>query len=184
MIGVLALQGAFIEHVKVLDKLKLKNKQVRTKDGLVGIDGLIIPGGESTAIGKLLEWQGMKSDIRKRAGKDLAVWGICAGLILLAKEVDSVYSMELLDVEVKRNAYGRQLQSFTAPLSSEKFNNLEGVFIRAPKILSSGDNVEVLARYKKEPVLVKQGSILGATFHPELTEDTRIHEYFAKVCQK
>ncbi|MBU0731590.1 pyridoxal 5'-phosphate synthase glutaminase subunit PdxT [Patescibacteria group bacterium] len=181
MIGVLALQGAFAEHVKILDKLGYPHKEVRTKRDLVGVDGLIIPGGESTTIGKLLEWEDLADEIKKRAGKDLAIWGICAGLILIAKEVDSDYSLKLLDVNVKRNAYGRQLHSFTSSLSSKKFNNLEGVFIRAPKIISTGKDVEVLTEYKKEPVLVRQGNILGSTFHPELTEDTRVHEYFYEL---
>ena len=181
MIGVLALQGAFIEHINILKKLDIPHKEVRTKKDLKNVKGLIIPGGESTAIGKLLDWQDIATEIKKRAGKDLAVWGICAGLILIAKEVDSEYSLKLLDVKVKRNAYGRQLQSFVSPLFSNKFKNLEGVFIRAPKIIKTGEGVEVLAKYKKDPVLVQQGKLLGSTFHPELTDDTRVHEYFYEL---
>ena len=181
MIGVLALQGAFIEHIKILNKLNIPHKEIRTVKDLNNIKGLIIPGGESTTQGKLLIKSGLDKAIKKRGNKDLAVWGVCAGLILIAKEVDSEYSLKLLDVTVKRNAYGRQLDSFEANLNSNKFKNLEGIFIRAPKIIKTGKDINILASYKKNPVLVKQDKLLGSTFHPELTNDLRLHEYFYRL---
>ena len=180
-IGVLALQGAFIEHINILDKLKVSNIEVRTKKDLDQVKGLIIPGGESTTNGYLLKKTGLDKEIKKRVNKNLAIWGICTGLILLAKEVENQYSLGLLDIKVKRNAYGRQINSFETKLESKKFKNLHGIFIRAPKILKVGPNIEILAKHQKDPVLIKQNHILGSTFHPELTEDYRIHRYFIYI---
>ncbi|MFH1536565.1 MAG: pyridoxal 5'-phosphate synthase glutaminase subunit PdxT [Patescibacteria group bacterium] len=185
MIGVLALQGAFIEHIKILDKLKVKNLEVRTKNDLDKINGLIIPGGESSTNGYLLKQTGLDKEIKKRANKDLAIWGVCTGLILLAKEVDNEFSLKLMDIKVKRNIYGSNINSFEDKITSTKFKDFHGIFIRAPRILKTSPEVEILARYlpagkagKKDPVMVKQGMLLGCSFHPELTTDTRIHKYF------
>ena len=145
------------------------------------VNSLIIPGGESSTNGYLLKQTGLDKEIIKRANSDLAIWGICTGLILLAKEVDNEFSLKLLDIKVKRNVYGSNINSFEDKISSTKFKNFHGIFIRAPKILKTGKEVEILAKYKKDPAIVRQGMILGSSFHPELTEDTRIHKYFIKT---
>ncbi len=162
-IGVLALQGAFFEHVEILEKLGVQTSEVRTVEDLAGLDGLIIPGGESTTMNLLI------GEIKK-VMKKLPIFGTCAGAIILAQN--------FMDIEVERNAYGSQLDSFEDDF---QFNghNIHGIFIRAPKILKVGDGVEVLAKNSKdEIVLVREDRYLASTFHPELTEDTKIHEYF------
>lgn len=166
-IGVLALQGAFIEHVDILNKLGVQVKEVRTVEDLQNIDGLIIPGGESTTMNLLI------GEIKSHM-KDLPIFGTCAGAILLSQQ-------NLLDIEVERNAYGSQLDSFEDDF---QFNghNIHGIFIRAPKITKIGPNVEVLSKNSKdEIVLVREGNYLAATFHPELTEDIKIHKYFLEM---
>lgn len=166
-IGVLALQGAFVEHIKVLNKLGVQFSEVRTVEDLKNIDGLIIPGGESTTMNLLI------GEIKKHM-KNLPIFGTCAGAILLSQQ-------NLLDIEVERNAYGSQLDSFEDDF---KFlgANFHGIFIRAPKIVKVGPKVEILAKNSKdEIVLVREKNYLAATFHPELTEDTRIHEYFIQI---
>lgn len=165
-IGVLALQGAFFEHVEILKKLGVQVSEVRVKNDLNDLDGLIIPGGESTTMNLLI------GEIKK-AMKRLPIFGTCAGAIILAQN--------FMDIEVERNAYGSQLDSFEDDF---QFNghNIHGIFIRAPKILKTGDGVEILARNsKKEIVLVREGQYLASTFHPELTEETKIHEYFLEM---
>lgn len=166
-IGVLALQGAFIEHMNILQKLGVEAFEVRTKEDLKALDGLIIPGGESTTMNLLI------GEI-KTAMKKLPIFGTCAGAILLAQH-------DFIDMEVERNAYGSQLDSFEDDFefNGHKFH---GIFIRAPKIKKTGRDVEILARNsKKEIVLVRQGRYLAATFHPELTDNIKIHEYFLKM---
>lgn len=160
IVGVLALQGAFIEHIKVLKNLKIKTIEVRNQTEINSVDALIIPGGESSVINQLLDFNLPK----------IPIFGTCAGCIILSQ-------LGLIDIKIERNAYGSQLDSFEADLN----NGFHGVFIRAPKITSIGKNVEVLAKHNDEPVLVRQGKYLAATFHPELTNDTSIHELFLNM---
>lgn len=181
-VGVLALQGDFEKHVQALDRLGVPAVEVREKSQLENIDGLIIPGGESTTIGKLLVRYGLIEPVKTFAQKGKPIFGTCAGAILLAKEIEGSTQdrIGVLDIAVKRNAYGRQIESFEADIFIPKIGELpvRGVFIRAPMIKHIEDGVEVLARFGDSPVLVKQGKILAATFHPELTKDTRIHAFF------
>lgn len=174
-IGVLALQGDFEAHEKALARAGADAVQVRTKEQLDGVDGLIIPGGESTTMLKLLHLENLFDPVRQ-FGRKKPVFGTCAGAILLAKEVSNPAqeSLDLMDIAVERNAYGRQLDSRVVKLA----NDLEAVFIRAPKIRRVGENARVLAKYNGDPVLVEQGRHMVATFHPELTDDPRVHELF------
>jgi 5'-phosphate synthase pdxT subunit len=182
-IGVLALQGAFREHVMCLEALGVATVSVRLPEQLDDVDGLIIPGGESTAIGKLMATYGFYDVIRERHAGGMAVWGTCAGAILIAREIiDSVpdqESLALIDIVVRRNAYGRQVDSFEADLDFDDFDReYRGVFIRAPWIESVGDEVDVLAEHDGRIVAASSPGMLATTFHPELTGDPRIHRYF------
>lgn len=182
MIGVLALQGGFAEHVRMLDKLGAESFEIRKKADLEGriIDGLILPGGESTVIGKLLVELELFEPIKNLIESGTPVFGTCAGLILLAKKIaddDTVY-FGAIDICAKRNAFGRQLGSFSI---NEKFANIGSVtmvFIRAPYIQSAAPDVEVLAQVNGHIVAASQKNILATAFHPELTDDPRVHEYF------
>ena len=184
---VLALQGAFREHIMTLEALGVAAEAVRVPEQLDGCAALIIPGGESTAIAKLMESYGFYEPIRERHREGMAVWGTCAGAILIAQRVvDGIpgqRSLELMDVEVRRNAYGRQVDSREADVSGEVFGTepFHAVFIRAPQILDTGPGVEPLARYRGQVVLARQNNILVATFHPELTDDTRVHKLFLQL---
>jgi 5'-phosphate synthase pdxT subunit len=184
-VGVLALQGDFEKHIQALDRLGVPAVEVREKSQLEKVDGLIIPGGESTTIGKLLVRYGMLESTQTFAREGKPIFGTCAGAILLAKEIEGSNQdrIGVLDITVKRNAYGRQIESFEADIFVPKIGELpvRGVFIRAPIIKHIEDGVEVLARFGDSPVLVKQGKILAATFHPELTNDTRIHAFFLSL---
>jgi pyridoxal 5'-phosphate synthase pdxT subunit len=176
-IGVLALQGNFREHAAVLRRLDAHAVEVRKAEELEGLDGLIIPGGESTAIGRLLRIDGLEEAIRRFTAP---VFGTCAGMILLDRE-----HLGLIDVTVRRNAYGRQVASFEADLQlAGEEQPLRGVFIRAPRVAESGPGVEVLADLDGEPVLLQQGRFLVASFHPELTDDTRVHERFLELVRE
>jgi len=182
-IGVLALQGAFREHILAIEALDAHAVAVRLPHQLDECDGLIIPGGESTAISKLMVTYGFYEPIALRHSVGMAVWGTCAGAILIARQiVDGVAGqrgLELMDIAVRRNAYGRQVDSFEADLA---FAHLEepyrGVFIRAPWIDRVEEGVEVLAEQDGHIVAAQQGNLLATTFHPELTGDPRIHRYF------
>src|SRR5579864_2309998 len=179
-IGVLALQGDFEAHGKALARAGADAVEVRSAADLRGIDGLVIPGGESSTMLKLLEMENMLEPLRE-FGRERPVFGTCAGAILLANEVvnPAQQSLGLMDIAVERNAYGRQLDSRIARLKPEGLEgDLEAVFIRAPIIRRVGDQAKVLAKYQGDPVLVEQGRHLVATFHPELTDDPRIHEMF------
>jgi len=182
IIGVLAVQGDFALHRKMLDKIGVSSVVVRTAEDLKNCDALIMPGGESTTFLKLLNRNNMFDDVREFA-ENKPVMGTCAGLIVLAKNVvnDTFTTLSLLDISVERNGYGRQIDSFIddviVPVFKEK-NRFSGVFIRAPRIISIGKNVEPVGFYNDEIVMVKSNNILALTFHPELTEDTRIHRYF------
>lgn len=183
-IGVLAIQGDFEAHRRKLEQLGVDAVLVKTAGDFAGLDGLILPGGESTTHLKLLAEEGILDPLAGRARQGLAIFGTCAGAILLAREVKNPPqpSLGLVDMTVVRNAYGRQLEScvLEAPTTlSEK--PLEMVFIRAPVIERVGGKVEVLAERDGRPVLVRQGRILASTFHPELTDDSTIHSYFLKM---
>lgn len=181
-IGVLALQGAFIEHQKTLKSLGVETVQVRLPAHLDGLDGLIIPGGESTTIGKLATDYGLMEPLRDFAASK-PTWGTCAGMIFLAKDLgaDQQPILGLMDVSVNRNAFGRQIDSFEAPLDIAGLDGgpYHAVFIRAPVVTQVSGTVEVLARLDDERIVaVRQGHLLSTAFHPELTHDDRLHRLF------
>jgi 5'-phosphate synthase pdxT subunit len=176
-IGVLALQGAFREHASALRTLGADAVEVRMPEELDGLDGLVIPGGESTTILHLAALYGLDDAIRTYGGP---VFGTCAGMIVLDRE-----HLGLADIEVARNAYGRQVKSFEADIDlAGEEEPLRGVFIRAPRLRALGEGVEVLGRLDGEPVLVRDGRFLLASFHPELTDDTRVHERFLELVRE
>ncbi|MGE5372921.1 MAG: pyridoxal 5'-phosphate synthase glutaminase subunit PdxT [Solirubrobacterales bacterium] len=183
-IGVLALQGAFLEHQQMLRRLKVDAVQVRTQEDAASVDGLIIPGGESTTIGKLLVDYDLADLIRSRAQEGMPVFGTCAGMIVLAHDTPGFnqYSLDLMDISVLRNAFGRQVDSFEAELDIEGLAGpFRGIFIRAPYVTRVGTDVKVLCSYEGHPVMVRQGSLLAASFHPELTKDVAIHAFFTDI---
>ena len=186
-IGILALQGAFIEHVNCLNKLGIETVEVRLPEDLNNISGIIIPGGESTAIGKLAHKYGLIESLKDFA-KSKAVWGTCAGMILLAKKInDEKPWLDLMEISVQRNAFGRQVDSFTEPLKIEEIENNQeafpAIFIRAPLILDCSKAVKKLSITKAgQVVAAQQGKILATAFHPELTKDLRLHKYFISLC--
>lgn len=176
-IGVLAIQGDFREHAAVLRNLGAEPVEVRKADELDGLDGLVIPGGESTAIMRLARIYGLEEALRRF---DRPVFGTCAGMILLDRD-----HLGLVDVSVRRNAYGRQVASFEADLEvAGQDEPVRGVFIRAPRVADAGPGVEVLAELDGEPVLLREGRFLVASFHPELTDDPRVHELFLDMVQE
>jgi len=176
-IGVLAVQGDFREHAAVLRRLRVHVVEVRTPDQLDGLDGLVVPGGESTAIMRLARLYGLDEALREF---DRPVFGTCAGMILVDRE-----HLGLADILVDRNAYGRQVASFEAELHVEGEDEpVRGVFIRAPRVREVGPEVEVLAELDGEPVLLRDGNVLVAAFHPELTDDTRVHELFLDLVKE
>lgn len=180
-IGVLALQGAVKEHIQQIELLGHEAVAVKTSDDLRGIDGLILPGGESTTIGKMLERNDLLEPIKAMAQQGVPMFGTCAGLILLAKKIRNSKTphLSLMDVEVERNSFGRQVDSFEVPISISSIGEeITAVFIRAPHIVSVGEHVEILATYEERIVLARDGQFLGCSFHPELTDDVRILEFF------
>jgi len=184
-VGVLALQGAFREHIVSLEALGVTAAAVRLPEQLDDCDGLIIPGGESTAIGKLMDTYGFYEAIPRRHEAGMALWGTCAGAILLARSVLDALpgqrSLELMDIAIRRNAYGRQVDSFEADLDVSGLGApYIGVFIRAPWIEEAGAGVEVLARHEGRIVAAKQGDLMAISFHPELTGDPRLHRLFVE----
>jgi len=189
-VGVLALQGDFKEHIKMLKDLNVPVIEIRSAHQLEEIDGLIIPGGESTTINKLMDKYGFKEGLKDfwRSGKP--IFGTCAGLIILASEVPGKGSgLGFIDMKVKRNAYGRQIDSFEEMVSinfdhKPDRNSFKSVFIRAPKIVYTGKNVKVLSSLGDDVLLVREKNILVCAFHPELTDDTRVHEYFIEMINK
>lgn len=188
MIGVLALQGDFIEHIQILKSLGVEAVEVRKPEQLTDLDGLIIPGGESTTFGKLAAEFGLIEPLRAFCNTGKPVWGTCAGMIFLAKDVGRKQPvLGLMDVKVKRNAFGRQVDSFEQDLDilaiSSKENGqarpFRAVFIRAPMLESVGKDVEVLAKLEDGTIVAaRQGNLMATSFHPELTQDTRFHRYF------
>ena len=185
-IGILAVQGDFDAHAAMLEQLGAKTAEVRTPADLEGCDGLILPGGESTTQLKFLKEEGLADQIVKFAERGGAIFGTCAGAILLAKDVQHPKqdSLNLMDMTVIRNAYGRQIASdvVSGPTSLKK-DPLEMVFIRGPLIERAGPSVQVLAEYAGKPALVQRENIMAATFHPELTDDTTVHEYFLSLAK-
>ena len=183
-IGVLGLQGDFREHVEMLQSMGVETLVVKLPEDLDLVDALIIPGGESTTMGRIMENVGMREPLVERIRGGMPVYGTCAGMILLSEEVLG-YDQPLLGVlkvKVERNAYGRQIESLEVDIEVEGFERpFRAVFIRAPRIAEMDPGVKVLARYKEDPVLVRQGNILASSFHPELTMDTRIHRYFLEM---
>ena len=188
-IGVLALQGDFAMHARALRRCGAEVVEVRKPEQLAEIDGLIIPGGESTTLLKLIDAWGFVPALEKFHGAGKPIFGTCAGLILAAREVSNPaqLSLGLIDVGVERNAYGRQRESFetrgTATLDGQSVP-LEMVFIRAPRIRRVGPEVETLAQHGGETVMARQGTVLVATFHPELTDDPTVHEYFCRMVKE
>ena len=184
-IGVLALQGAFREHIYAFEALGVSTVAVRLPDQLEGCAGLVIPGGESTAIGKLMATYGFYDAIAQQYGAGMSVWGTCAGAILIARKVldakGDQRSLDLMDITVRRNAYGRQVDSFEVDLFVEGIEGeFRGIFIRAPWIEEVGESVDVLAKHDGRIVAARQGDLLATTFHPELTGDPRFHRYFVE----
>jgi pyridoxal 5'-phosphate synthase pdxT subunit len=186
-IGVLALQGAFGAHERALRALGASTRQVRTPADLAAVDVLVMPGGESTTMSRLLTTSGLFDPLAARLAQGMPVFGTCAGMILLAREVldgrDDQRSFGVLDIAVRRNGYGRQVDSFEADLDVDGIDGpLHAVFIRAPMVVSFGDDVEVLAAHEGIPVVVRHGSVTAASFHPELTLDARLHRLFLERC--
>jgi 5'-phosphate synthase pdxT subunit len=188
-IGVLALQGAFIEHIRKLGELGLAAAEVRLPRDLQGLDGLIIPGGESTTIGKLIVGYGLMDPMRGFA-RQHAVWGTCAGMILMAKEVGRDQPvLGLMDIAVERNAFGRQIDSFEEPLTVEGLKEVKsrpfpGIFIRAPRLGEARGVAQIIARLADATaVAAVEGKWLATSFHPELSNDLRFHEYFVDLAR-
>ena len=188
-IGVLAAQGAFIEHIAVLNKLGVEAIPVRLPGQLSGLDGLIIPGGESTSISNLIDAFGLRDEIKKLAENGLPVFGTCAGMIMLASEItdgNKATPLGLMKISVRRNAFGRQVDSFEADLSIPALGSdpFPGVFIRAPFITGVNNDVEVLASLSDGTIVAaRQEKLLVSAFHPELTEDIRFHRYFLDIIE-
>ena len=189
-IGILALQGAFAEHERVLERLGVKNVELRNLEDFQKyqkeLSGLILPGGESTTMGKLLRDQDMLLPIREAILSGLPVFGTCAGLILLAKEITSQDESHLgtMDMVVERNAYGRQLGSFYTEAECKGVGKIPMTFIRGPIISSVGEDVEILATVDNQIVAAQEKNMLVTSFHPELTDDVRLHQYFIEMCKE
>ena len=183
-VGVLALQGAFAAHSDCLTSIGVQSIEVRTPEQLHSVDALWMPGGESSTMSQLLESSGLFDPISARIAAGMPVFGTCAGMILLASEIldgrSDQRSFSAIDISVRRNAFGRQVDSFEGAINSS-IGDFHGVFIRAPRIERVGDEVEVLGSIHNEPVLVRQGNVLAASFHPELSNDARLHEYFVSI---
>ncbi|MBT5893768.1 MAG: pyridoxal 5'-phosphate synthase glutaminase subunit PdxT [Chloroflexi bacterium] len=192
-IGVLALQGDFAEHIHMLDMIGIDSIEVRKVQQLSEIDGLIIPGGESTTIVKLLNMFDFVDDLKLHVESGMALWGTCAGMIVIARELADPYPtpINLIDIGVSRNYFGRQVDSFEAELNIKGIEGdpMRAVFIRAPIVQSTGDNIETLATvpatddHPEQAVAVKSGRVLATSFHPELTRDTRLHSLFVQLAE-
>lgn len=183
-VGVLALQGAVAEHIRSIERAGAKGVAVKLPEQLSELDGLIIPGGESTTIGKLMRKYDFIEAIRTYAAQGHPVFGTCAGLIVMAKEIEGGEEphLALMDIKVSRNAFGRQRESFETDLDVKGLTEpLRAVFIRAPLITAVGDRVDVLSTYKEEIVTARQGHLLVSSFHPELTDDSALHAYFLEM---
>lgn len=189
VIGILSLQGAFEAHEAAVRECGAPTKQVRTPEDLDHVDALVMPGGESTTMSHLLTTSNLFDPIAKRLSDEMPVFGTCAGMILLASTVHDARpdqrSFAALDIDVRRNAYGRQVDSFECDLEvADLATPFHAMFIRAPRVERVGEGVEVLSRHEGYPVLVRQGHMMAASFHPELTPDTRIHELFLTMVRE
>lgn len=187
-IGVLALQGDFLEHKKILAKIGSDVREVRLPEHLNDLEGLIIPGGESTTIVQLIDTYKLRKPLNELSAQGLPIWGTCAGMIVMSNKLTDEYPkpLKLMNITVSRNAFGRQLDSFETNLNISKLDNgkFHAVFIRAPSVREVGENVEVIAELEDgTPVAVKEGNTLATSFHPELTNDTRMHQYFLKIAR-
>ncbi|MBN1368859.1 MAG: pyridoxal 5'-phosphate synthase glutaminase subunit PdxT [Dehalococcoidaceae bacterium] len=186
-IGILALQGTFIEHVHSIKKLGADTVEIRRPDELEGVDGIIIPGGESTTITHLMDYYGLVHPLKEMAQKGIPFLGTCAGMICMARSVGSpvnLQTLELMDIRVNRNAFGRQVASFEQALDIPVLGPrpFPGLFIRGPVIEDVGDGVEILARLENgTPIAARQGRLIATSFHPELMDDLRLHRYFLSL---
>jgi 5'-phosphate synthase pdxT subunit len=185
-IGVLALQGDFAEHIEIFQRLGIAAQEVRHPQELVGLDGLVIPGGESTTVARLISEFALLEPLRERAQNGFPIWGTCAGMIVLAQRVSELSwpTLDALTITVQRNAFGRQVDSFETDLDVPALGQqaFHAVFIRAPIVEEVGDGVEVLAKLENgKAVAVRQANALATAFHPELTEDDRFHRYFVDM---
>ncbi len=183
IVGVLGLQGDFREHHRVLRDLGVDTRDVRTVEGIDAVDALVLPGGESTTMAQLMALHGLDEALVRRGREGLPLFGTCAGLILMARDVTGgdPKGLGLIDVKVDRNAYGRQVDSFEADLDVKGIGALHAVFIRAPKITDHGPGVEILAEHDGVPVLAQEANVLVSSFHPELVGEGRIHEHFLSL---
>lgn len=185
-IGVLALQGDFVEHIRAIRACGVEACEVRLPEDLRDVDGLILPGGESTTIGKLLVSSGLGPAIITRVHAGMPIFGTCAGAIMLARDITGYpqqYRLGLIDIEIDRNAYGRQIDSFVTDLKFQG-KSMPATFIRAPKIMRCGPGVDVLISHQGDAVLVHEKNVLAGTFHPELAGKNPVHEYFITMCHK
>jgi len=187
-VGILDIQGSVKEHFEALKKCKVPTVLVKTVDDLNEVSGLIIPGGESTTIGKLLKRFGLGNEIIKRVRNGMPVWGTCAGAILLAKKIindEKVDGLNLMNIEISRNSYGRQVDSFETEIEFDfdgAIKKIPAVFIRAPKIAIVGKGVKILAKYGQDIVAAREKNMLSTTFHPEMTNNISVHKYFIEMC--
>ncbi len=181
-VGILALQGAFREHKQALLRLGSNVREVRLQKDLLGLDGLIIPGGESTTMAKLIKIYGFDKALPQFYQDGGAIWGTCAGTVLIAKDIidyPKQFRLNLLDISVERNAYGRQIASFEANVVIERLHtDLQAIFIRAPRIVAVGSQVEVIASFNNDPIMVKKERLMATVFHPELSKNDKVHAYF------
>ena len=185
-VGVLAIQGDFAEHIAVLGELGVKAREVRLPEHLASLDALIIPGGESTTLSRLMTIYNLREPLERMAGEGRAIWGTCAGMIMLAREIteQDPTPLGIMDIGVQRNAFGRQVDSFeqTLEVSALGPDPFHAIFIRAPVIIRVGEGVEVLSALDADrPVAVRQGNLMATAFHPELTDDYRFHSYFLEL---
>ena len=187
-LGVLAIQGDFAEHREVLDRLGVESAEIRLPHQLDEVDGLIIPGGESTTIVQLIDIYDFREPLKQKAAEGMPIWGTCAGMIVISKRLTDhrPFPLGLMDIEVSRNAFGSQVNSFEAELEMGDISGpaFRGVFIRAPVVNDVGEGVRVLARVPDgRPVAVRQDRLLATSFHPELTDDARVHELFVRMVE-
>lgn len=185
-VGVIAIQGDYGKHIHALERCEVHGLQiteVRSPEDLASVDRIIIPGGESTTVGKLMDRFGLGAAIQERAKSGMPVWGTCMGMILMSSEVEGrdQYSLNLLDITVRRNAFGAQVHSFEDEVAVEGVGEVTGVFIRAPIVTECRGQVQAISRYEDKVVAVRQGNLIGTSFHPELTEDTRLHRWFLNL---
>jgi len=187
-VGVVAVQGDFEKHIEALQRTETPNleiRELRVPEELEGVERIVIPGGESTTVGMLMQRFGLAEAIRQRAAEGMPIWGTCMGMILMATEIEgrpNQFSLGLLDIAVQRNAFGAQVHSFEDEVQIEGMDTpVMGVFIRAPIVTRIGEKAQPIATYEGKIVAVRQGNLLGTSFHPELTEDPRLHQWFLKM---